>query len=32
LRTVLCGEGYISPARGGRHCLGATFKFDTDDL
>ncbi|WP_047248257.1 bifunctional tRNA (5-methylaminomethyl-2-thiouridine)(34)-methyltransferase MnmD/FAD-dependent 5-carboxymethylaminomethyl-2-thiouridine(34) oxidoreductase MnmC [Chromobacterium subtsugae] len=32
LATVLCGEGYISPARGGRHCLGATFKFDSDDL
>ncbi|MEO2215469.1 bifunctional tRNA (5-methylaminomethyl-2-thiouridine)(34)-methyltransferase MnmD/FAD-dependent 5-carboxymethylaminomethyl-2-thiouridine(34) oxidoreductase MnmC [Chromobacterium vaccinii] len=32
LRTVLCGEGYISPARNGRHCLGATFKFDADDL
>ncbi|POA98103.1 bifunctional tRNA (5-methylaminomethyl-2-thiouridine)(34)-methyltransferase MnmD/FAD-dependent 5-carboxymethylaminomethyl-2-thiouridine(34) oxidoreductase MnmC [Chromobacterium sinusclupearum] len=32
LRTVLCGEGYISPARQGRHCLGATFKFDTDNL
>ncbi|OHX19131.1 bifunctional tRNA (5-methylaminomethyl-2-thiouridine)(34)-methyltransferase MnmD/FAD-dependent 5-carboxymethylaminomethyl-2-thiouridine(34) oxidoreductase MnmC [Chromobacterium sphagni] len=32
LATVLCGEGYISPARDGRHCLGATFKFDSDDL
>ncbi|POZ61687.1 bifunctional tRNA (5-methylaminomethyl-2-thiouridine)(34)-methyltransferase MnmD/FAD-dependent 5-carboxymethylaminomethyl-2-thiouridine(34) oxidoreductase MnmC [Chromobacterium alticapitis] len=32
LRTVLCGEGYVSPARQGRHCLGATFKFDADDL
>ncbi|WP_434628145.1 bifunctional tRNA (5-methylaminomethyl-2-thiouridine)(34)-methyltransferase MnmD/FAD-dependent 5-carboxymethylaminomethyl-2-thiouridine(34) oxidoreductase MnmC [Chromobacterium sp. CV08] len=32
LRTVLCGEGYVSPARQGRHCLGATFKFDDDDL
>ncbi|WP_347937087.1 bifunctional tRNA (5-methylaminomethyl-2-thiouridine)(34)-methyltransferase MnmD/FAD-dependent 5-carboxymethylaminomethyl-2-thiouridine(34) oxidoreductase MnmC [Chromobacterium phragmitis] len=32
LRAVLCGEGYLSPARGGRHCLGATFKFDADDL
>ena len=32
LRTVLCGEGYISPARFGEHCLGATFKFNTEDL
>ena len=32
LRTVLCGEGYISPARFGEHCLGATFKFNTGAL
>ncbi|UTH74085.1 bifunctional tRNA (5-methylaminomethyl-2-thiouridine)(34)-methyltransferase MnmD/FAD-dependent 5-carboxymethylaminomethyl-2-thiouridine(34) oxidoreductase MnmC [Chromobacterium sp. IIBBL 290-4] len=32
LRAVVCGESYISPARNGSHCLGATFKFDTDDL
>ncbi len=25
LATVLCGEGYLAPARGGSHCLGATF-------
>jgi tRNA 5-methylaminomethyl-2-thiouridine biosynthesis bifunctional protein len=25
LATVLCGEGYIAPARSGSHCLGATF-------
>lgn len=25
LKTVLCGEGYIAPARHGLHCLGATF-------
>jgi tRNA 5-methylaminomethyl-2-thiouridine biosynthesis bifunctional protein len=25
LKTVLCGEGYIAPARNGVHCLGATF-------
>lgn len=25
LATVLCGEGYFAPARGGVHCLGATF-------
>lgn len=23
--TVVCGEGYISPARGGKLCFGATF-------
>lgn len=27
LRTVLCGEGYVAPARGGFHSLGATHKF-----
>nr|WP_199067426.1 bifunctional tRNA (5-methylaminomethyl-2-thiouridine)(34)-methyltransferase MnmD/FAD-dependent 5-carboxymethylaminomethyl-2-thiouridine(34) oxidoreductase MnmC [Chromobacterium sp. ASV5] len=32
LRAVLCGEGYISPRRHGNHCMGATFKFDADDL
>ncbi|BBF84678.1 tRNA (5-methylaminomethyl-2-thiouridylate)-methyltransferase [Aquitalea magnusonii] len=32
LQTVLCGEGYISPVRGQQHCLGATFKFDADNL
>lgn len=26
LATVLCGESYVAPARGGRHCLGATFQ------
>jgi len=25
LRTILCGEGYISPAMNGLHYLGATF-------
>ena len=25
LQAVLCHEGYIAPARGGRHCIGATF-------
>ncbi|SCK27349.1 bifunctional tRNA (5-methylaminomethyl-2-thiouridine)(34)-methyltransferase MnmD/FAD-dependent 5-carboxymethylaminomethyl-2-thiouridine(34) oxidoreductase MnmC [Vogesella sp. LIG4] len=28
LRSVICGEGYISPARHDSHCLGATFKFE----
>jgi tRNA 5-methylaminomethyl-2-thiouridine biosynthesis bifunctional protein len=27
LRTVLCGEGYVAPARGGVHSVGATHKF-----
>ena len=33
LKTILCGEGYISPAIDDMHCLGATFStndFDTD--
>ncbi len=25
LRSTLCHEGYIAPARGGAHCIGATF-------
>lgn len=32
LQTVLCGEGYVSPARAQQHCMGATFKFDADNL
>ncbi|GHD72215.1 bifunctional tRNA (5-methylaminomethyl-2-thiouridine)(34)-methyltransferase MnmD/FAD-dependent 5-carboxymethylaminomethyl-2-thiouridine(34) oxidoreductase MnmC [Vogesella fluminis] len=32
LQTVLCGEGYITPVRRDRHCLGATFKFEYEDL
>ena len=27
LRVVLCGDGYIAPAVGGTHSLGATHKF-----
>lgn len=27
LRTVLCGEGYVAPARAGVHSLGATHRF-----
>lgn len=31
LRTVVCADGYISPARAGMHCLGATFQpLETD--
>lgn len=25
LKTVLCSDGYVSPAHGGRHFIGATF-------
>ncbi|HLA31774.1 MAG TPA: bifunctional tRNA (5-methylaminomethyl-2-thiouridine)(34)-methyltransferase MnmD/FAD-dependent 5-carboxymethylaminomethyl-2-thiouridine(34) oxidoreductase MnmC [Pseudomonas sp.] len=32
LRTVLCAEGYIAPARLDEHCLGASFDFNSDDL
>src|SRR5690606_32385646 len=28
LKTVVCTEGYVSPAVHGRHCLGATFTPD----
>ncbi len=31
LRTVLCHEGYLPPARGGQHCLGATFDLRDED-
>lgn len=31
LKTILCGEGYISPAESGLHCLGATFNQQDDD-
>jgi tRNA 5-methylaminomethyl-2-thiouridine biosynthesis bifunctional protein len=27
LRAVLCGEGYVAPAHGRLHCLGATHRF-----
>jgi len=28
LRTVVCAEGYVAPANGGEHTLGATFDFE----
>jgi tRNA 5-methylaminomethyl-2-thiouridine biosynthesis bifunctional protein len=31
LRAVLCHEGYIAPARGGSHCIGATFSPGDND-
>jgi tRNA 5-methylaminomethyl-2-thiouridine biosynthesis bifunctional protein len=27
LRSAFCHKGYISPARDGRHCIGASFKL-----
>lgn len=32
LRTVVCGDASITPARGGLHTLGATFVHDFEDL
>jgi len=31
LRAGLCHKGYISPAREGSHCIGATFTLQDDD-
>jgi tRNA 5-methylaminomethyl-2-thiouridine biosynthesis bifunctional protein len=31
LKTVICTEGYISPAANGMHCLGATFSTNDPD-
>jgi tRNA 5-methylaminomethyl-2-thiouridine biosynthesis bifunctional protein len=32
LNTVLCSEGYLTPALAGEHCLGATFANDDVNL
>lgn len=32
LRAVVCREGYVTPAVGGRHLVGATFQRDDVDL
>jgi len=32
LRAVLCHSGYISPARQGNHCIGATFDIEDDEV
>jgi tRNA 5-methylaminomethyl-2-thiouridine biosynthesis bifunctional protein len=32
LRTVMCGEGYISPSIDNLHYLGATFTLDDHDI
>lgn len=31
LRSVLCAEGYVSPARNAEHHVGASFRFDRTD-
>lgn len=31
LAMALCGNGYVIPEVGGRHCCGATFDLDDDD-
>ncbi len=31
LRTVLCGKGYLAPARAGSHTAGATYGLDDPD-
>ena len=31
LRTVICGAGYLAPATGGFHTLGATYDINDDD-
>jgi tRNA 5-methylaminomethyl-2-thiouridine biosynthesis bifunctional protein len=32
LRSVVCAEGYVAPARLNEHTLGASFDFHSDDL
>lgn len=32
LSIIVCSDGYISPARDNKHCLGATFNFHATDL
>lgn len=32
LRSVVCAEGYVAPARNGEHTLGASFDFNSDEL
>ncbi|WP_124407780.1 bifunctional tRNA (5-methylaminomethyl-2-thiouridine)(34)-methyltransferase MnmD/FAD-dependent 5-carboxymethylaminomethyl-2-thiouridine(34) oxidoreductase MnmC [Pseudomonas sp. R4-39-08] len=32
LSTVVCGQGYVAPARLGEHTLGASFDFKSEDL
>lgn len=32
LKTIICSDGYLSPADKGQHCLGATFSVDNLDI
>ncbi len=32
LKTVICHEGYLPPARNGEHCVGATFDLDDNSV
>lgn len=32
IKTVICTDGYLSPERGGLHCLGATFSPDDRNI
>ena len=32
LHSVVCAEGYVAPAMGDEHTLGASFRFDAEDL
>ncbi|MDP1658197.1 MAG: FAD-dependent 5-carboxymethylaminomethyl-2-thiouridine(34) oxidoreductase MnmC [Methylotenera sp.] len=31
LKSIICSDGYLSPAENNRHCLGATFSTDNMD-
>lgn len=31
LRVAICDKGYIAPARGGEHCIGASFNLGVKD-
>ncbi len=31
LKTIICSDGYLSPATNNQHCLGATFSVDNLD-
>jgi tRNA 5-methylaminomethyl-2-thiouridine biosynthesis bifunctional protein len=32
LHSVICSEGYVTPASKGKHCIGASFEADIDTL
>ncbi|MDI1300207.1 FAD-dependent 5-carboxymethylaminomethyl-2-thiouridine(34) oxidoreductase MnmC [Methylotenera sp.] len=31
IKSIICSDGYLSPAENGQHCLGATFSVDNLD-